>query len=74
MIVSDFILQVKDDLQEKSTHWTVESLFLKLQDAYVDLQFDLPYFMAMENIAIEQGKSEYYLNNIFLKDISCISL
>jgi hypothetical protein len=72
MIVSDFVLQVKDDLQEKSTHWTVESLLLKLQDAYIDLQFDLPYFMAMEDIAIEQGKSEYYLKNVFLKNISFV--
>lgn len=72
MVVSDFILQIKDDLQEKSTHWTIESLLLKLQDAYVDLQFDLPYFMAMENISIEQGKNEYYLNNVFLKDVSLV--
>ena len=59
-------------MQEKSEHWTKESLFLKLQDAYIDLQFDLPYFVTIEEVVIQEGKSETYLANKFLKDISLV--
>lgn len=73
MKASDFIFQVKDDLQEKSPHWSMESLLLKLQRAYIDIQSDLPYFVTTEEVAIKEGQSEYYLKEYFLKDVSfCI--
>ncbi len=72
MLASDFILQTKSDLQEKSEHWTVEDLFIKLQRSYISLQSDLPYFMGMETVSIEKGKIEYRLENIFLKDVSFV--
>ncbi len=70
MIVSDFILKVKDDLQEKSEQWSVESLLLKLQEAYIDMQFDLPYFIARETLAIQEGKSEYDISRNFLRGVA----
>jgi hypothetical protein len=70
MKASDFILQTRADLQEKSEHWKDEELLMKLQRSYVSLQFDLPYFITSETIAITEGKSEYYLLNEPLKNVS----
>ena len=70
MLVKDFIAKTRDDLQEKSQQWSDPSLLLKLQESYIDLQFDLPYFIANEKIAIKKGISTYHINSIFLKDIS----
>ena len=70
MLVKDFIAKTRDDLQEKSEQWSNPSLLLKLQESYTDLQFDLPYFIANEKIAIKKGISTYHINNVFLKDIS----
>jgi len=73
MIVSDFLNQLENDIQDKSTnnnkHWSIESLLLKLQDAYIDMQFDLPFFIAIKDIEIKKGQNEYYIDNVFLKDI-----
>jgi hypothetical protein len=69
MIVSDYILQVKEELQEKNEQWSLESLFVKLKAAYRTLQSSLPYFLAKESIEFKEGKSEYFLNNVFLKDV-----
>jgi hypothetical protein len=69
MLANDYILEVKDDLQEKSEHWGIESLFLKLQRAYISLQFDLPFFISKEEILIQEGKSEFYIEHHFLKNI-----
>ena len=72
ILTRDFILQVKSDLQEKSEHWTVDDLLIKLQRAYISLQSDLPYFMGIEMIPIEKGKVEYRLDKIFLKHVSFV--
>jgi hypothetical protein len=69
MKASDFILQIRDDLQEKSQHWSKESLFIKLQRAYVSLQFDLPFFITNETLEIKEGKSEYNLHFTPLENI-----
>lgn len=74
MLVSDFLIQAKDELQEKSEHWTKELLFIKLQDAYIDLQFDLPYFIKTEKLLIKSDVIEYELEKVLLKDISfCVN-
>lgn len=70
MVVSDFILQTRDDLQEKKEQWSDESLLLKLKRAYVDMQFDLPFFIATQKLDIKKEQTEYYIENTFLKDIS----
>jgi len=69
MLVKDFITKTRDDLQEKSEQWSEPSLLLKLQESYIDLQFDLPYFIANETIAIKKGISSYHIQKHFLKDI-----
>ncbi|MGB3988533.1 MAG: hypothetical protein WBK67_02450 [Minisyncoccales bacterium] len=72
MKASDFILQTRADLQEKSEHWKDEELLIKLQRAYVSLQFDLPCFIARENIDIVEGKQDYYLTYTPLKNVGLI--
>ena len=66
----DFILQTRVDLQEKSEHWKDKELFVKLQRAFVALQFDLPYFIHREILDIQEGKYEYYLTQKPLKNIT----
>lgn len=70
MKATDFILQTRIDLQEKSEHWRDEELLLKLQRAYVSLQFDLPYFIARESVAITEGVQSYYLGFTPLKNVT----
>lgn len=70
MKATDFILQTRVDLQEKSEHWRDEELLLKLQRAYVSLQFDLPYFIARESVAITEGVQSYYLGFTPLKNVT----
>lgn len=70
MTARDFILQTRSDLQEKSEHWKDEELLVKLQRAYVSLQFDLPCFMARQNIAIIEGKQDYYIDFTPIKNIT----
>jgi len=72
MRVSDFILQTRTDLQEKSEHWNDEDLLIKLKRAYVSLQYDLPYFIQREELSIIEGNSEYYLEYEALKNVSLI--
>jgi hypothetical protein len=69
MRASDFIIQTRDELQEKSEHWSNESLLVKLQRAYTKLQHDLPYFVAREALAIEEGRDRYRLKNVPLKNV-----
>jgi len=69
MRASDFILQARDDLQEKSEHWSEEGMLIKLQRAYIALQFDLPYFIVNQTLDIKEGKSEYYLTSTPLKNV-----
>lgn len=70
MIATDFITQVRPDLQEKSEHWSNEELLIKLQRSYIGIQSDLPFFITKETLAIEKGKSEYYLEYVPLKNVS----
>lgn len=70
MTARDFILQTRSDLQEKSEHWKDEELLIKLQRAYVSLQFDLPCFIARQSITTIEGKQEYYLNFTPIKNIT----
>jgi hypothetical protein len=70
MKVSDFILQTRSDLQEKTEHWKEEELLIKLQRAYVSLQFDLPFFITSKTIAIKKGIDAYYLDLTPLKNVS----
>lgn len=70
MKANDFIAEIKADLQDKSSQWSNELLFVKLQRAYVSLQFDLPYFMAREEIAIVEGISEYDLKYAMIKNMT----
>lgn len=70
MKARDFILQTRSDLQEKSEHWKDEELLLKLQRAYVSLQFDLPCFITKQNIDIAEGKQSYYLDFVPLANIA----
>lgn len=70
MRATDFILQTRSDLQEKSEHWRDEELLLKLQRAYVSLQFDLPCFIARESVAITEGTQSYYLGFTPLKNVT----
>ena len=70
MRASDFILQTRADLQEKSQHWKNEELLVKLQRVYISLQFDLPCFVSKTEIDIKKGITEYYLEHIALKNIS----
>lgn len=72
MKASDFILQTRSDLQEKSEHWKDEELLIKLQRAYVSLQFDLPCFIVRENIDIVEGKQEYYLQHTPIANIALL--
>lgn len=69
MKANDFILQTRADLQEKSQHWKNEELFVKLQRCYIALQFDLPFFITRESVAIKKDKSEYHLLNTPLKNV-----
>lgn len=69
MIVSDFILQTRAELQEKKEFWNDSELLIKLQRSYVSLQFDLPYFISSELLNIKKGKAECYLEHKALKDI-----
>jgi len=69
MIVSDFILQVKEELQEKSEQWSKKSLFIKLKNAYSIIQTDLPYFFTQEKIDILENKTKYFIQNVFLKEV-----
>ncbi|MCX6075998.1 MAG: hypothetical protein NTW78_03835 [Campylobacterales bacterium] len=70
MKTSDFILQTRSDLQEKSEHWKDEELLIKLQRAYIALQFDLPYFITSRVIAIKEGIDAYYLDLTPLKNMA----
>ncbi|MFW9625380.1 MAG: hypothetical protein ACMV1K_01445, partial [Sulfurospirillum sp.] len=70
MIVSDFIVQTRMELQEKKEFWGDAELLLKLRRAYVSLQFDLPYFMTSEEVVIKEGKDRCYLDKKPLKDIT----
>ncbi|MDQ7044727.1 MAG: hypothetical protein Q9M40_07060 [Sulfurimonas sp.] len=70
MKASDFILHTKADLQDKSSQWSDELLLVKLQGAYVSMQFDLPYFITRENIAITEGNDTYRLRFKMLKNVS----
>jgi len=70
MIVSDFILQTRAELQEKAEFWKNAELLIKLRRAYISLQFDLPYFMTSEKVIIKEGKDRCYLEQKAIKDIS----
>jgi len=59
--VSDFILQNREDLQEKSQHWSDEDLLVKLKRAYIAFQEDLPFFVTDVTLGIQKGKREYFL-------------
>ena len=77
MRVSDFIIQTRVELQEKSQHWSDEELLIKLQRSYMSLQFALPFFIKKETFVIAKGISEQYLafaptQNIGLS-IDCIA-
>ena len=65
----DLITQVKSDLNEKREGWTEDDLLTKLQRSYITLQTDLPYFMAKENLDIQEGISEYSLLQTPIRDI-----
>jgi len=67
--VSDFILQVRSDLQEKSEHWSDEDLLIKLKRSYVAFQEDLPFFITDVTLGIQKGKREYFLSFLPLKDV-----
>ncbi len=69
MLVSDFILQTRAELQEKREFWKDPELLIKLQRAYVSLQFDMPYFMTSENIVIQEGKDMCYLKHKPLRGV-----
>lgn len=69
MIVSDFILQTRKDLQEKKEFWNNAELLIKLRRAYISLQSDLPYFITSENVVIKEGKDVCYLTKKPLRDI-----
>jgi len=45
-------------------------LLIKLQRAYVSLQFDLPCFITKQNIDIAEGKQSYYLDFVPLANIA----
>jgi hypothetical protein len=70
MRARDFIIQIRDELQEKSEHWKEEALLVKLQRAYVRLQHDLPYFIHSETLSIEEGKQIYRLEYKPLKNVA----
>lgn len=70
MYARDFIIQVRSDLQEKSQHWKDEELFVKLQRAYVELQYKLPFFIVNETLSIEEGKTAYRLSSRPIKNVS----
>lgn len=74
MLVKDFLLQIRTELDEKSNvkFWKDEELFFKLQRCYITLQFDLPYFINREKLFIQEGKSECYLTFTALKNISLV--
>lgn len=72
MKASDFILQIRADLQEKSEFYKDKELFFKLQRCYSALQFDLPSFIHREMLNITDGKKEYYLNYVPLKNVSLV--
>jgi hypothetical protein len=67
----DFILQTRIELNEKTEFWSDEEMLIKLQRSYVSLQYDLPFFIAKESLAIQSGISEYYLKYTPLKNINC---
>ena len=71
MIAKEFIDQTRIELDEKGSkkHWNDNELFIKLQRAYVSLQFDLPYFMCSEELQIQEGKDSYDLKFVALKNI-----
>ena len=60
MRVSDFILETRSDLQEKTQQWKDEELLIKLKKAYVKFQEDLPFFIDEMNLDIKKGIKEYY--------------
>lgn len=70
MLASDFILETRADLQEKSEHWKDEELLIKLRRSYVSLQSDLPFFMFKETLNIKKGISEYHLTFKALQNIT----
>jgi len=70
MKAKDFILQVRADLQEKSEHWKDEELLIKLQRSYMSLQFDLPFFITKDTLAIKKDISQYQLPFKVLKNVS----
>lgn len=71
MRARDFIIQTRDELQEKGEvkHWNDESMLVKLQRAYTKLQYDLPYFIHSETLSIEEGKQAYRLKYKPLKNV-----
>jgi hypothetical protein len=72
MKASDFILQTRVELNEKGgKFWSDEEMLIKLQRSYVSLQFDLPFFITKESLAIQSGMTEYYLKYTPLKNINC---
>lgn len=70
MKASDFILQTRVELNEKTEFWNDEELLIKLQRSYLALQYDLPFFTAKESLVIEKDKDEYYLKYTPLKNVS----
>lgn len=73
MVASDFILEASFELQEKNQDkkfWNNSELFIKLQRAYKQIQKDLPYFVASEQIDIKQGINLYHLKFRSIKEIS----
>jgi len=70
MKASDFILQTRVELNEKTEFWNDEELLIKLQRSYLALQYDLPFFTAKESLVIKKDKDEYYLLYTPLKSIS----
>lgn len=69
MIASDFLLQVRDDLQEKSRFWSDENLLAKLQRSYLAIQHELPFFIRSRELTIQKGVREYYLDNVAIKNV-----
>jgi len=66
----DFINQARADLQEKSEQWNDLEMLVKLQRSYVSLQVDLPCFITKQTLEITEGKDEYYLDFIAVKNVS----
>jgi hypothetical protein len=67
--VSDFILETKHQLQEKSNDfWSKEEIFFQLQRAYIDIQTDMPYFVHNQAIVFDNTLS-FCLEHMPLKGL-----